>query len=625
MSPTESFNTIIFDIGDVLFSWSPHTKTSISPQTFRHILSSPTWFDYERGKLSEDDCYAKVGSEFSLPPEAIRQAFIEARASLQSNDDLIALVRELKEQSNDTLRVFAMSNISLADYKVLRTKKADWDIFDRIFTSGEAGERKPHLGFYKHVISETKIDPGRAIFVDDKLENVLSARSLGLHGIVFPRGGSDRVKRALRNLIGDPVLRGREYLQRNARHLESITDNGIVLQENFAQLLILELTGDSDLIDIVEHPRAWNFFHGKGTLTTEAFPFDLDTTSLGLTVMKRDKELASSVMDDMLQYIDSDGIVLTYFDHQRPRFDPVVCVNVLTLFYTYNREAELQPTLKWICEVLRNRAYLEGTRYYETAECFLYFLSRLLLSSRDEGLHAALSPMLKERLRERIGVEGDALQLAMRIVACTSLGLRNDVDLRTLRSLQCEDGGFEIGWMYKYGSSNIKIGNRGLTTALAIKAIEMNVTDVQGSAMSSPTPTVTWDSATSLTTPPSVRESKPGRLSFVSLRKHARRHSVSAPVADVHLQESRRAVAWDASPAPAHATRAESKPRRSFDARRISFAPLRTHGRRHSVSASMADTHHSQERHPRRPFGPLAKVFHRVYHGIKPKSVEVGF
>lgn len=61
--------------------------------------------------------------------------------------------------------------------------------------------------------------------------------------------------------------------------------------------------------------------------------------------------------------------------------------------------------------------------------------------------------MLKERLQERIGVEGDALQLAMRIVACTSMGLRDDVDLRTLRTLQCEDGGFEIGWMYKYGSS----------------------------------------------------------------------------------------------------------------------------------------------------------------------------
>ncbi|KAJ7770199.1 HAD-like domain-containing protein [Mycena maculata] len=450
---TPTFDAVIFDIGDVLFSWSSNTTTSISSKTLRKILTSPTWFDYERGKLSEDVCYDRVGTKFSLPPEEIRQAFIQARESLQPNDDLISLVRELKEQSNGSLRVFAMSNISLPDYKVLQTKKADWDIFDHIFTSGEAGERKPHLGFYKHVLQETNIEPRRAIFVDDKLENVLSARSLGLYGIVFHRGGCDKVKRALRNLIGDPILRGREYLRQNARSLRSVTDNGIVLQENFAQLLILELTGDKDLVDIVEHPRAWNFFHGKGTLTTEAFPSDLDTTSIGLTVMQRDKEVANSVMDEMLQYIDSDGIVLTYFDHQRPRFDPVVCVNVLNLFYMYNREAELQPTLQWICEVLRNRAYLEGTRYYETAECFLYFLSRLLLASSGVELRATLAPLLKERLQERIGVEGDALQLAMRIAACTSVGLRDDVDLRTLLTLQCEDGGWEIGWIYKYGSS----------------------------------------------------------------------------------------------------------------------------------------------------------------------------
>ncbi|KAJ7703151.1 Haloacid dehalogenase-like hydrolase-domain-containing protein [Mycena rosella] len=527
MSQTQSFNTIIFDIGDVLFSWSSDTKTSISSRTLRQILTCPTWFNYERGNISEDVCYDRVGAEFSLAPEEIRQAFIEARESLQSNDDLITLVRELKEQSNGTLRIFAMSNISIPDYKVLRTKAADWDIFDRIFTSGEAGERKPHLGFYKHVLSETGIESQRAIFVDDKLENVVSARSLGLHGIVFPRGGSDKVKRALRNLIGDPVLRGRDYLQRNAGALQSVTDNGIVLQENFAQLLILELTGDRDLVNIVEHPRAWNFFHEKGILTTEVFPFDLDTTSIGLTVMKRDKDVVNSVMDEMLQYIDSDGIVLTYFDHQRPRFDPVVCVNVLNLFYAYNRGAQLQSTLQWVCEVLRNRAYLEGTRYYETAECFLYFVSRLLLSCNDTELHATLGPLLKERLQERVGGEGDALQLAMRIVACASLDVRDEVDLRTLLGMQAEDGSWE-GWIYKYGSSGIKIGNRGLTTALAIKAVE-------AAEASSPSPTIVSHSPDGLEAKRPV-ECARQRLSFSTLR----RHSISAPISSADKGQSPR-------------------------------------------------------------------------------------
>ncbi|KAG5342688.1 hypothetical protein C0989_010656 [Termitomyces sp. Mn162] len=460
------YTAIIFDLGDVLFKWS---QTSISTRTLREVLSSPTWFDYERGRLSEADCYAKVGQEFMMEPDEIAQAFQQARDSVRADDELIALIRELKAQSNGELRVFAMSNISLPDYEVLRTKPVDWSIFDRVFTSGAAGERKPNLGFFKQVLSATGVDPQRTIFVDDRSENVLSARSLGLYGIIFDNPKT--VARALRNLVGDPITRGRAFLKQNAGRLLSVTDKNdkhaaVELRENFAQLLILEATNNRTLVDLVEHPRTWNFFQGKGQLTTEQFPFDLDTTSLALTVLRRDKKLAFSIMDEMLE---DDQ---TYFDHRRPRFDPIVCVNTLSLFYSYGRGNELQKTLQWVHEVLRNRAYLEGTRYYETPECFLFFTSRLLASSDDQQLHAMLKPLLKERVQERIGAKGDALALAMRIIVTDFVGIRNEVDLRALLPLQCEDGGWEIGWMYKYGSSGIRIGNRGLTTALAIKAVE---------------------------------------------------------------------------------------------------------------------------------------------------------
>jgi hypothetical protein len=121
--------------------------------------------------------------------------------------------------------------------------------------------------------------------------------------------------------------------------------------------------------------------------------------------------------------------------------------------------------------VLEHRAYLDGTRYYETAECFLFFASKLLLATSDAILHARLVPLLRTRILERSGASGDALALAMRVLAGTVVGLRLEQDFTQLLPLQCEDGGWGPGWMYKYGSSNIKIGNRGLTTALALNAI----------------------------------------------------------------------------------------------------------------------------------------------------------
>ena len=82
-----------------------------------------------------------------------------------------------------------------------------------------------------------------------------------------------------------------------------------------------------------------------------------------------------------------------------------------------------------------------------------------------------MKPLLKERIQERIGADGDALALAMRILVCKSMDIRDDVDYSALLHLQCDDGGWDICWVYQYGSSGIRVGNRGLTTALAINAI----------------------------------------------------------------------------------------------------------------------------------------------------------
>ena len=102
--------------------------------------------------------------------------------------------------------------------------------------------RKPDLSFYQYVLEETELTPEEAVFIDDKMENVLAARSLGIKSIVFDHNST--VTHTLSNILNDPVRKGYEYLYRNAKHFDSITDSGIVVSENFAQLLILDATHD---------------------------------------------------------------------------------------------------------------------------------------------------------------------------------------------------------------------------------------------------------------------------------------------------------------------------------------------------------------------------------------------
>ena len=118
--------------------------------------------------------------------------------------------------------------------------------------------------------------------------------------------------------------------------------------------------------------------------------------------------------------------------HLEYDIDPVVCVNVLTLFYSNGRGHELSRTLDWVEEVLRNRAYISGTYYYYSADQFLFFLSRLLSVSPE--LRQRLGAVFKERILERFGVEADSLSLAARIIGATVVGLVDERDLETLRS-----------------------------------------------------------------------------------------------------------------------------------------------------------------------------------------------
>lgn len=267
---------------------------SISPKLLGRILSSGIWLDYERGHFSQEVCYARVEETFSVTVQVFSAAIDQARRSFQSTSGLLSFIRELKlaEPATGNLQIFGMLNISLPDYTAFRSNVtvADWGVLDEVFVSSGVGHRKTDYGFYNYVIKKANIPTtDRVIFVDDDLDHCMHARCMGWQVIrsadpidIARRLGNclnhpvtrgrlyDRtwnlakkldcvtsmlwqiigvmdpidISRRLRNLLHHPVNRGRGFLTRNAKKMHSVTTSGIVIEENFAQLLILEATGD---------------------------------------------------------------------------------------------------------------------------------------------------------------------------------------------------------------------------------------------------------------------------------------------------------------------------------------------------------------------------------------------
>ncbi|CAG8251042.1 unnamed protein product [Penicillium salamii] len=461
--------TILVDLGGI-FVHPPlnyELKSGKSRIKLGRVLSSSPWMDREIGKIDENECFTRAAELYGFQAEDLKEVVEYLRETLTYDEKMLSLFKEIKQIPG--VNIHLVSNISESEYKALRRRWDDsfWSTFDGIYTSWMLGVRKPSLSFYQNVLRATRAAQQETLFIDDQPENVLAAMSLGMRGIV----GIDDLARILKNVTGDPIERGLAFLEKYARKHYSTTVGGDDIDENYAQLLILETTKNENLVDINRPPRLWNFFSGKPKYTSQVYPDDMDTTALALVVLDYEAEVAHSILDEMLNHVNDEGLVQIYTDKSRPRVDAIIALNVLVAFFKYGRGYELPRTLDWIQNILLNRAYIHGTRYYQSPEWFLYYTTRLLTYSNDPSLKERLEAPLRTRVRERIGVNGDAFCLGMRLMSCNFLGIENIADKEQLRSMQQEDGGWAASAMYLFPTEAKVIGNRGTVTAYAVKAL----------------------------------------------------------------------------------------------------------------------------------------------------------
>lgn len=242
MKPTKT--TILVDLGGILVhppvEHQLQTTEGVSVSLGR-VLSSTPWMNYEIGKIDENECFAQVAALYGFEVDTLKALVFRLRESLSYDEEMVSVFRDIKRTSGVTIAL--VSNISEPEYHALRRRWDDsfWSTFDHIFTSWKLGIRKPSPRFYQHVLHATRAAAWKTLFIDDQPENVLTAMSLGMRGIV----GTTDLSRQLTNFVGDPVERGRIFLQQNSGKLYStIAGSDDYIDENYAQLLILEVMED---------------------------------------------------------------------------------------------------------------------------------------------------------------------------------------------------------------------------------------------------------------------------------------------------------------------------------------------------------------------------------------------
>ena len=192
---------VIFDIGNVIayINYMETIEKLIEEKDRRfiidNVLNSPEWNDQDTldiGYYSMDDFISIIGDRTNnVNDDLIRYYMYEHYKYLIVNDKVLDLIKELKEKNYN---VYILSNLNKEAHEVyLKTNL--FDLVDGYVLSYKEHQIKPHTGIYKTLINRYNLIPEESIFIDDKLENCETAKSLGIDYInVKPNDYNDLEK-----------------------------------------------------------------------------------------------------------------------------------------------------------------------------------------------------------------------------------------------------------------------------------------------------------------------------------------------------------------------------------------------------------------------------------------------
>ena len=185
-----SFDTVIFDLGGVLIDWNPKYlyrkifKTEEEVNWFLNNICTSEWNDQQDGGRSFEEATAELISKHPEWEEPITAWYGRWQETIRGEiSDTVGILREIKEAKR--YRLYALTNWSAETFPWAYENFEFLRWFEGIVVSGQENTRKPFPDFYQILFNRYRVDPAKAIFIDDNEKNVVGATAVGLKTIHF--------------------------------------------------------------------------------------------------------------------------------------------------------------------------------------------------------------------------------------------------------------------------------------------------------------------------------------------------------------------------------------------------------------------------------------------------------
>lgn len=175
--------TVVFDVGKVLFEWDLRhlfAKLIDDERELDWFLShvvTPEWhFQHDAGRPLAEMTAELVALHPSYAPhiEAYRTRFNETIP--RPVEGSLEIVHDLAERG---VPLFAITNFGAEFWDMFRPTQPIFDHFRDVVVSGVEKLVKPDPAIYALALRRFGLEPNDAIFIDDNLDNVVSASANG--------------------------------------------------------------------------------------------------------------------------------------------------------------------------------------------------------------------------------------------------------------------------------------------------------------------------------------------------------------------------------------------------------------------------------------------------------------
>ncbi|WP_448378072.1 HAD family hydrolase [Fervidobacterium sp.] len=199
----KEIDTLVFDLGRVLIHWDPYGYMvgefgeDVAKRLVERVFSAPEWNLMDKGDISESQLWRMMEERY--PEDAryihhMKNAVLNLLKPIEENTRLLPILKA------HGYRLCVLSNFSYKAFEYVYNTFDFFKHFDCMVISSHVRKIKPNEDIFYELMGRCGVRPSNSLFIDDRADNIETARRLGFHVIHLVEHG--KLKEELEKILG---------------------------------------------------------------------------------------------------------------------------------------------------------------------------------------------------------------------------------------------------------------------------------------------------------------------------------------------------------------------------------------------------------------------------------------